>query len=202
MTRFKNALLNELVAYTQLPVQDVNRAPSPRRRIVRTASLAGVAATAAVAAFLVSPSAQEPAYAVERNPDGTVTVTFRELGHAAEATRDLRAAGVPAQVVRLAAPGSCATTPGGIPLEPQPGTAWSTRMPSAYPYDGNITDWLKGSSPTTQTFNPSAIPAGAVLFIIEHSTPQSGVMVEAGLVNAPAPTCWEAAEQSPRGPRN
>lgn len=148
----------------------------------------------------MAPTGQEPAYAVEKNPDGTVSVSFRELGHAAEATQDLRAAGVPAQVVTLAAPGSCATTAGGIPLEPHDAIFYWVGMPSVYPYDGDIKDWLKHASPTSLTINPSAIPAGAVLFIIEQSSPDLGVKVAAGLVNAPAPACWEAVVQAPHPP--
>jgi hypothetical protein len=195
MTRFKNALLDELVAYTQRPEESARPERSRRRRVVRLGSLAGAGVAAAVAAFAVVPTGQEAAaYEVDNNPDGTVTVTFRELGHAVEATRDLRAAGVPAQVVRLAAPGSCATTPGGAPLKPRRGSAYNVGMPSTYPFDGDLKEWLPEASATSLTINPAGIPDGAVLFVIEHSSPEtgSGPMIEAGLVNKPAPTCWEA----------
>jgi hypothetical protein len=66
-------------------------------------------------------------------------------------------------------------------------------MPSVYPFDGDITEWLLAkSSPSSFTINPAGIPAGALVFIIENSSPETGVMVTAGLVYAPAPTCWEA----------
>ncbi len=201
MTRFKNALLDELVTYARQSAPAGRSVRSRRVQRIRIGSLAGAGAAmvaAAVAVSVIGPTGQPAAYAVEKNDDGTVTVTFRELGHAADATRDLRAAGVPAQVVRLAAPGSCATTESGEPLPTGPAQAgaWSIQMPSGYPYDGDIRAWLPAQSSTSLTINPSAIPTGAVLFIIEHSTPEAAAMVTAGLVNAPAPACWEAAELS------
>jgi len=194
MTRFKNALLDEMISYTRSSEPVAHPTRSRRRWYIRAGSLAGAGAAAAIAAFLVVSTGPQAAYAVDTNPDGTVSVTFRELGHAAEATRDLRAAGVPAQVVRLAAPGSCATVPGGEPMEGL--RAYSIAMPSVYPFQGDISAWLPATSQTSLTINPSAIPADAVLFIIEHSSPQAGVMLEAGLVNHPAPTCWEAGDLS------
>jgi hypothetical protein len=66
-------------------------------------------------------------------------------------------------------------------------------MPSTYPFDGDFKEWLPEASATSLTINPAGIPDGAVLFVIEHS-PETGSspMLEAGLVNKPAPTCWEA----------
>src|SRR4051794_16654379 len=99
MSRFKEALLDELVAYAEHPTPAAIPAGSPRpvrhRRLLWTAGLAGAgAAAAAVATTLLIPSGQQAAYAVDKHPNGTVTITFRELGHVAEATKALRAAGV------------------------------------------------------------------------------------------------------------
>jgi hypothetical protein len=197
MTRFKDALLDELVAHAQLSGQTA-RPTRPRRvQVIRmglASAGAGSLVAAAVAASVVGLTGQQAAYAVEKNHDGTVTITFRELADAEQATRDLRAAGVPAQVVQMAWPGSCATTPRGVPLPALPGgtmAAYSIGLPSPYPYQGDEREWLPKRSRTRLTIDPSAIPAGAELFILELFSPQEGFGVGTSLVKAPAPTCWE-----------
>lgn len=193
MTQFKNALLDELVAYAQRPVPAARPARSRSTQIIRFGVLAGVGATAVVAALLVVPSGQQAAYAVDKNPDGTVTITFREMANPAAATRDLRAAGVRAQVVRLAVPGSCATTPGGTPFEPQSPVPLHLTSPPLYP---SYVDFEKAAVPPQPsrmsfTFNPAVIPADAVVFIVEPPG-FGGFGFVVNLVRAPAPTCWEA----------
>lgn len=198
MTRFKNALLDELVAHAQLPAPTA-RPARPRRVQVIRMGLAGAGAGAlvavTVAASVVGLAGQQAAYAVETNHDGTVTITFRELADAEQATRDLRAAGVPAQVVEMAWPGSCATTPRGVPVPAPPrgtGAGYNIAMPSPYPYQGDEREWLPKQSRTRLTINPSAIPAGAELFILELFSQEEGFGLGTSLVKAPAPTCWEA----------
>jgi hypothetical protein len=198
MTRFKEALLDELVAHAQLSAPAARPARPRRAQAIRmglASAGAGSLVAVAVAASVVGLTGQQAAYAVEKNHDGTVTITFRELADAEQATQDLRAAGVPAQVVQLAWPGSCATTPRGVPI-PQPprGTmaGYNIGMPSPYPYQGDEREWLPKRSRTRLTIDPSAIPAGAELFILELFVPGEGFGVSTNLVKAPAPRCWEA----------
>ena len=201
MSRFKEALLDELVAYAQHPTPAAIPAGSPRparhRRLLWTAGLAGAGA-AAVAATLLIPSGQQAAYAVDKHPNGTVTITFRELGQTEQATKALRAAGVRAQVVWVAMPGTCAKTPGGehIPDYPagsdQPPAGYSVGLPPVYPFAGSPDRYLPTITKTSLTINPAGIPHDAVLFIIETSSPQDPVGLLAGLTTEPAPTCWEA----------
>jgi hypothetical protein len=195
MTRFKDALLDELVAHARLSTPTARPARPRRVKAIRL-SLAGAASAVGVtvAASVVGLTGPQAAYAVEKNHDGTVTITFRELADPEKATRDLRAAGVPAQVVWLAWPGSCATTSKGVPVPVGAAMAMSLQMPDEYPYQGDEREWMPTQSGTRLTVNPSAIPAGAELFILERPNPSFGVGTR--LVKAPAPACWEAESVS------
>ena len=201
MSRFKEALLDELVAHAQQPATAAIPAARPHpvrnRRLLWTAGLAGVGAAAAVVTTLLIPSGQQAAYAVDKHPDGTVTITFRELGHVVEATKALRAAGVRAQVVWLAMPGTCAKTPGGEHLPDYPAgsdqlpVSYSVGTPPQYPSAGSPDTYLPAITRSSMTINPAGIPHDAVLFIVEFSAPQNPVGFSASLTTAPAPTCWE-----------
>lgn len=193
MSRFKEGLLQELTAYAQA----VPASPEPRmRRLPRLAgALAGVVAFAAVATFAaVSTTSPAPAYAITKNPDGTVTITYHELRDAPEATRDLRAAGVRAQVVRLAHPGTCATSAEGEPVHIPSGVgaAYQILIPQSVVPD---VDWSVFEADRNRlTIRPSLIPTGTVLFITISVSPGNPNMVgmTASVVKEPAPTCWEA----------
>jgi hypothetical protein len=196
MSRFKQALLDELVAYAQRPAPTAPVVPLRRRRVVWTAGLAFAGmAIAAVAALTVpaepEPALDEAAYSVELRPNGTVLVTFRELADPDAVTHDLRAAGVRAQVVRLAEPGSCATTPGGVPIRYDRGpSAYSYTMPHDFPDHGTV-EIVRNFTSTGMTIDPARIPEGGVLFIVEDITPERGVNLDTSLTREPAPTCFE-----------
>jgi hypothetical protein len=87
---------------------------------------AGLAAMATAAALLFGASASPPAFAVTRNPDGTVTVNLRHASGVAGANKKLAAMGVRAQIAvpaktppQLVCPGGTAPTitfdPASIP---------------------------------------------------------------------------------------
>jgi hypothetical protein len=213
MTRFKQALLDELVAHAQRPAPTPHREPGGRRRVVWTTGLVGAGmAAAAVAALTVlpapgpapdQPTLDEPAlnpaaYTVQRRPDGTVRLEFRELANPEAVTRDLRAAGVRAQVLRLAEPGSCATTPGGAPLrsggEP---LGFSIAQPHDYP-DYGSSEVLRDFTDTAMTILPDRIPEDGVLLIVEVSIDmRHTASFSTSLVRNPAPTCLEARFHTP-----
>lgn len=99
-TQFEDRLLAELrqvVATRPEPA-----AVSPPRRAPRPRLLAGAATATAAAAAVVAVAASgggaSPAYAVDRQADGSVTVTISSLRDADGLERKLRAAGVPAVV--------------------------------------------------------------------------------------------------------
>ena len=100
LTGFEQRLLAELRTV-------VEQNAAPRRHTLRrlTAVAAGVALVSGALAVGLGRDGPPPAYAVERNPDGSVTVTRPDLFEPRQLQEDLTAAGVPARVV-LRAP-SC-----------------------------------------------------------------------------------------------
>ncbi len=159
MTRYQQALLDELIAHARQPAR-----PRVSRR--RLAALAGAASAAVVAAVaLVAMLGGDPAYAVVKHHDGTVTVTFRQLADPRAATRDVRAAGLPAQVLRGRRPGACPAPgvgpvrlPGPLAHVPRGGVAIF-----ALPSTDDLRDvlgWIVNASTGDVTFAPSAVPRG------------------------------------------
>lgn len=206
MTHFKQALLDELVAHAERPAP----APQLHRPVVLLAAAAAVV-VAAVVGVLIVPFGESPAYAVVRNPDGTVTITFRELADPEAATRDLRAAGVPAMVVALSDPGSCAAVPAGGRARPaKPISAAETygrHIPWPTSFPGGVPDAINkiippDSSRTEFTIRPDAIPTGAVVFILQDSGGRKDIqgLVSARLIAEPAPACWEYIAGQPHRP--
>jgi hypothetical protein len=93
------------------------RTERKHRRAPRTQLLAGttvgLAAMATAAALLLGASTSSPAFAVTRNPDGTVTVNLTKLSGIAGANKRLAAMGVRAQILALAKHAPKAVCPGG-----------------------------------------------------------------------------------------
>lgn len=90
---------------------------APRRRRAPRLLLGGAATTAAVglAVLLVAGGGGvAPAFAVDRQSDGTVTVTISRLSDAAGLQAQLRAAGIPA-VIDYTPPGKACREPRGRP---------------------------------------------------------------------------------------
>lgn len=75
--RFEDRLLTELARIVTARSAAGSPTPTARRRALRLAG-AG-AAVIATATVVVSPSTTVPAYAVEANPDGTLTITVHDL---------------------------------------------------------------------------------------------------------------------------
>jgi hypothetical protein len=104
---------NEL-ARAGRPVRKHRRATGPR--LVAGTSV-GLAAIATAAALLFGASTSAPAFAVTRNPDGTVTVNLRQPSGIAGANGKLAAMGVRARIAahaktppKLVCPGGAAPT--------------------------------------------------------------------------------------------
>ena len=97
MSKFEDNLWARLER-DHAPVMLQSLATRRRRRIVRwTGAAAGVLVLAG-AAFVASTyfGGTSPAYAIVDNPDGTVTLTVREIEKFDEATAELRERGIPA----------------------------------------------------------------------------------------------------------
>lgn len=92
-----------------LKVEFAARAERRRRTVRRMsvgAAVAGLAAAVAVAVPLVT-VAESPAYAVSKKADGTVRVEIREFEDADQLERDLRTAGIRADVTYLKSRKQC-----------------------------------------------------------------------------------------------
>jgi hypothetical protein len=192
MTQFKQALLDELIARAERrPTRPAGIGGRPARLILATAA----AALVALVVLLVNPFpfGGGAAYAIDRHPDGTVTITFREMADPASATRDLRAAGVPAQVVRLGLVGSCPDG-AGVPWGHTAGFPAGATLVLVRPFSPeypDVNDYATGATTNGVTLAPAAIPPGAEVFFVEHEADGRGV-IAFGLVPAPAPACWAA----------
>ncbi len=130
MSEFEDKLWLEVVREHG---QDLTRARRPVRRHRRATSsqllagtTVGAAAAATAAALLFGASTSPPAFAVTRNPDGTVTINLMQRSGIAGANEKLAAMGVRARIAvgtktppKLACPGGAAPTitfdPASIP---------------------------------------------------------------------------------------
>jgi hypothetical protein len=194
MSQFKEALLSELVTHVR---PAATPAATPRRwhRIGRLSlAAAALAAVAAAVVGVLNPVSGSAAFAVSRNGDGTVSITFRELADPVAATNQLRTAGVPAKVVRMSEPGTCPDGAGPPWYQPVPGPAIGNtptmslielRSPD-FPESSFVTD----ATPNGITIDPGRIPAGAEVFFIEYVEGGTHSIVSYALARSPAPTCW------------
>ncbi len=157
MARFEDRLFAELVeqhgALLARPPARAAVAPRPRplRRRGPIAAF-GLAVAAAIAALAIglSHNTGTSAYAVVANPDGTVTVTIREIEGVAPANQRLVMLGVPVRVAPVTQ--GCPVTRERLPsvqlppeearkiYEPEPGPAgFSVRVdPAAVPHGDTV----------------------------------------------------------------
>jgi hypothetical protein len=135
--RFEQRLLRELrqVVADRPRLSPVGeRSAATRRPFGRRSLLAlagGAAATIAIAsAVSLGGGGPSKAWAVDRNPDGTVTVRIDSLSDAAGLQRQLIDAGVPA-LVQYLPPGKTCAGEGGAPQlpPPPPGASTQTKLP-------------------------------------------------------------------------
>jgi hypothetical protein len=101
MNRFEDRLIGDLMEEHGLALAELQR-PEPNRRSHRPLWLSGAAvAVAAVIATSVTLAGGggTPAYAVTRNPNGTVSLTLTDLAGIAGANAELRRLGLPVLVV-------------------------------------------------------------------------------------------------------
>ncbi|MEU6429596.1 hypothetical protein ABZ860_27180 [Microbispora sp. NPDC046973] len=105
---FEDRLLAELKA--EIAAREV-RAHTPRRRSVRTRVLAGAGIVAAAAAAVAVPlvaGQQTPAYALTKNPDGSINLKINEFRDPDQVERDLAKMGVHADITYLPLGKRCA----------------------------------------------------------------------------------------------
>ncbi len=175
---FEDRLLNELrsVVVANQTSGDGHRRSWTASRSPRRLALAGagaaLVAVAAVAAVQFVGGGAAPAYAVNKNDDGTVTVEISSLSDAAGLERKLRDAGIPA-VVQYLPPGKACKQP------------WPTAAPA--------TPSAKGDhSAVTADGEKAAIKGGVehtpdhTRFTISKSLPAETTLVIMTQVNRPS----------------
>jgi hypothetical protein len=184
MTKFADQLFDDLMREHGPELTHARPPAHPARRVTaRRALLAGggtLAVTAAIAATLVARS-PSPAYAVTKNPDGTITLAVYQASGIAGANARLRQLGDKQVVVVPIKPG-CPR-----PLAPAVSGRghWISMRASRSP-NGSVTVHARG------------IPAGDILvFGVEtrgHISLGVGV-----LTSAPAPSCISLPAPPPAG---
>lgn len=165
--------------HTATPVEQIlsrGRVVRARRRMASLiAALAAVAGAAVAVTALLSaghpasyqPRAQLTAWTVVKLPGGDVSVTIHEMFYPAGLQRKLRADGVPASV-----------TFGG---------RRSSSSCRAYPASRALLNEVFPGKPATTAaivIRPSALPAGAGVYIDDSSNPYGYVGLTFGLVHA------------------
>ena len=117
MSEFEDNLWLEVVRDHSHELARAGRRGRKHGRATRPQLLAGttvgVAAIATAAALLLGASTSPPAFAVTRNPDGTVTVSLKQPSGIAAANRKLAAMGVRAQIAAEAKTPPTLVCPGG-----------------------------------------------------------------------------------------
>ncbi|HEY1458259.1 MAG TPA: hypothetical protein VGF15_07050 [Solirubrobacteraceae bacterium] len=183
MHEFENRLWSDLLREhgSELTLSEKPTARKrPRLLGIGAAALTLLAVTIAVAVSLTANSAS-PAYAVTKNPDGTVTITIAKLVGVSPANSKLARLGVRARArADMPFPPGCSLTR----LRPD-----SSMMSIVHPT----------RQPFALKIDPGAIPANTTLLISAvllpiHHTPTAGAQRHAGairiaLIRDPLPAC-------------
>lgn len=172
MSKFEDHLWREFLHEHGDDLAQLNR-PATRHTLRRPRLVAGAGlglAGAATALALVLSATSAPAFAVIRNPSGTVTVTINQIAGVSGANAELAALGVNARAVPIVQ--GCTAT-----LQLLPKRTSSVILPP------------RGSGrPRSVTIEPSRIPAGDtdVLAVVQST----GVQILVGMVHQGAvPRC-------------
>jgi hypothetical protein len=148
------------------------RGPRLRRPALLTGTGLGIAglATAGVLAL----TSASPAFAVTKNPDGTVAITLSDLSDLTALNQKLAQDGIPVTAVPLST--SCSAT--GAITNPS-----GEGMPSSQ---------ARQETPDLITVDPSQIPSGDI-GVLGASQTASGVELVFGDTTPPAPSCLNSS---------
>ncbi len=175
MTKFADQLLDDLMR-EHGPALARTRPPAPRRPVAgrRTLLLATGAGGLAVAATVgtLAAGGGAPAYAVTKNPDGTVTLAVYQVSGIAGANARLRQLDEGQVVVVPVKPGCQGL--GSLPAPAVPAAA--VEVQSSRSKGGAI------------TVNAEGIPAGDILVVAAETTAHGSLMASR-LTSPPAPGC-------------
>ena len=182
MTKFSDQLFDDLMrehgpalAHTSPPAQP-KRQVTARRALLASAGVLAVAAAIAGTLVATSPS---PAYAVTKNPDGTITLAVYRASGIAGANARLRQLGDQQVVV--------------VPIEP------GCPRPAAPAVSGRghrITMGTALSPNGSVTVHAQGIPAGDILVVGVETSGHSSLGV-ATLTSPPAPSCINGPASTP-----
>src|SRR5258708_5486062 len=188
MSRFEERLWSELLEQHGALLTDppLELAPAraqlqPRRRLAPLAAL-GLALAAALTAVVIglSSGGGTPAYAVVSNPDGTITVTIRELVGVKGADEKLASLGVPVRIVRSEA--GCQTGSG----------EYNTPRISPQLFQ-RIAKLAESGGSAAIGITPSAIPAGGTVLIGARALSPGVVGLQTGIYEGKTPPCLPLA---------
>ncbi len=159
--------------------------PGSRRLLVAFAGLAIIAAAIVLAGGAGTVNGP-PAYALVGHPDGTVTITIKEVSGVSSLNQRLVQLGIRAKAY-IAEP-NCTATVQILERE------WKALYPNIVTHDG----------PAPQvTIRPDAIPADATLLLVGQHVVPGRLDVLLTLIRSPAPTCmknvFRLAAPPPRG---
>jgi hypothetical protein len=183
MTSFEDRLWAELAGEhaTELAPGSPPHPPKRRSRLPFAAALALLGVVLATVASLTnSPGTQ--AYAVTRHPDGTVTVTIKELVGIREANEQLAALGIKARAAGVEA--SCTTDMSqfsSVPIAPQIAGALAS---------------LGDAESASVTIKPSLIPSGDTLLLTARQIAPDIVAMNLQLFRGAVPSCIPATAAS------
>ena len=177
MTKFSDQLFDDLMREHGPALAHTRPPAHPKRQITaRQALLAGggtLAVSAAIAGTLVATSGA-PAYAVTKNPDGTITLAVYQTSGIAGANARLRQLGDKQVVVVPVKPGC--PSPGSLPAPAVSGRGHRITTETGISRNGSV------------TVNAQGIPAGDILVVGVQTSGQSSAGA-AALTSPPAPSC-------------
>jgi hypothetical protein len=187
MTRFADQLFEDLMR-EHGPTLARTKPPAPRRHIAtrRTLLAAGTAcaAVAGTAGALVT-GGGTPAYAVTKNPDGTVTLAVYDKSGIAGANAKLHQLGDGQVVV--------------VPVGPGCPSIGSLPKPAVPLVKGHVSIQTTLSRDGKATVNARGVPAGDII-VLGFETTAHGSFGGSAITSPPAPSCI-SLPAPPRGSR-
>lgn len=203
-TTFEDRLLDRLrLVVAANPAPPEPGARQPRRRRWPAAAIGLAAAGVAAVLAVVIAGGTQAAYAIDSQPDGSVTVHIASLSDAAGLQAALRNRGIAAIVDYSATcmpvpapPTSTVTRPdtGGPPfsqVKQAPG-AGHKRHAMEVGVRVEVSKGPNGTNGVTFKIYPSSIPAGQNVYITTYSRKMNALSVRIG-ANPPTPPCPTAA---------
>jgi hypothetical protein len=181
MIKFSDQLLDDMMRehgpalpHTRPPARPKRRVTPRRARRDRGGALALAVAGAVTVASIAVAAIESPAYAVTKNPDGTITVAVHQTSGIAGANAMLRRLGDGRVVVVPVEPGC--PSPGSLPPPAVPERGHQIATQTAISRNGSV------------TVNAQGIPAGDIL-VVGVKTDGRSSLGGAALTSPPAPSC-------------